>query len=131
MKSEDIATILSEGYDVELLQQGFYEVGDTLELDYLFVDTHPAGVGTNYAECQAGQAFELVDLWQDDWGFLAIANEHIGVSAIGKFKTRWFTLLSSSTLLPEKLALPWIDNFCPHASSPRFKRGNLTFYWFI
>ena len=32
MKSEDIATILSEGYDVELLQQGFYEVGDTLEL---------------------------------------------------------------------------------------------------
>ena len=41
MKSEDIATILSEGYDVELLQQGFYEVGDRLELDYLFVDTHP------------------------------------------------------------------------------------------
>ncbi|MDJ0599808.1 MAG: MinD/ParA family protein [Crocosphaera sp.] len=41
MKSEDIATILSEGYDVELLQQGFYEVGDTFELDYLFVDTHP------------------------------------------------------------------------------------------
>ena len=41
MKSEDIATILSEGYDVELLQQGFYEVGDALELDYLFVDTHP------------------------------------------------------------------------------------------
>ena len=25
------------------------------------------------------------------------------------------TLLSSSTPLPEKLALPWIDNFCPHA----------------
>ena len=32
------------------------------------------------------------------------------------FKTRWFTLLSSSTPLPEKLALPWIDNFCHHAS---------------
>ena len=72
-------------------------------------------MGTNYAECQAGQAFELVDLWQDEWGFLAIANEKIGFSAIGKFKTRWFTLLSSSTPLPEKLALPWIDNFCPHA----------------
>lgn len=41
MKSEDIATILSEGYDVELLQQGFYELCDTLNLDYLFVDTHP------------------------------------------------------------------------------------------
>ena len=71
------------------------------------------GVGTNYAECQAGQAFELVDLWQDEWGFLAIANEKIGFSAIGQFKTRWITLLSSSTPLPEKLALPWIDNFCP------------------
>ena len=72
-------------------------------------------MGTNYAECQAGQAFELVDLCQDEWGFLAIANEKIGFSAIGKFKTRWLTLLSSSTPLPEKLALPWIDNFCPHA----------------
>jgi MinD-like ATPase involved in chromosome partitioning or flagellar assembly len=41
MKSEDIATILSEGYDVELLQKGFYELGDYLTLDYLFVDTHP------------------------------------------------------------------------------------------
>ncbi len=41
MKSEDIATILSEGYDVERLQEGFYEIGDVLELDYLFVDTHP------------------------------------------------------------------------------------------
>lgn len=41
MKSEDIATILSEGYDVELLQKGFYEVSDYYNLDYLFVDTHP------------------------------------------------------------------------------------------
>lgn len=41
MKSEDIATILSEGYDVERLQEGFYEVSEVLELDYLFVDTHP------------------------------------------------------------------------------------------
>ncbi|MGK7932247.1 MAG: MinD/ParA family protein [Microcystaceae cyanobacterium] len=41
MKSEDIATILSEGYDVELLQEGFYEVSEHCKLDYLFVDTHP------------------------------------------------------------------------------------------
>ncbi len=41
MKSEDIATILSEGYDVELLQRGFYEVSEEFQLDYLFVDTHP------------------------------------------------------------------------------------------
>ena len=41
MKPEEIATVLSEGYDMELLHQGFYELGDRLELDYLFIDTHP------------------------------------------------------------------------------------------
>lgn len=41
MKSEEIATVLSEGYDVELLHRGFLELGESLELDYLFVDTHP------------------------------------------------------------------------------------------
>jgi septum site-determining protein MinD len=41
MKSEDIARVLSEGYDVELLQTGFYEVAEQLQLDYLFIDTHP------------------------------------------------------------------------------------------
>jgi MinD-like ATPase involved in chromosome partitioning or flagellar assembly len=41
MKSEDIARVLSDGYDVELLQEGFYELGNHLELDYLFIDTHP------------------------------------------------------------------------------------------
>jgi MinD-like ATPase involved in chromosome partitioning or flagellar assembly len=41
MKSEDIATILSEGYDVELLQKCFYELSQFFKLDYLFIDTHP------------------------------------------------------------------------------------------
>lgn len=41
MKSEDIARVLSEGYNVELLQEGLYELSDLLELDYLFIDTHP------------------------------------------------------------------------------------------
>lgn len=41
MKSEDIARVLSEGYDVELLQEGFYEISERLNLDYLFIDTHP------------------------------------------------------------------------------------------
>ena len=41
MKPEEIAQVLSEGYDVELLHQGFQELSDFLELDYLFVDTHP------------------------------------------------------------------------------------------
>lgn len=41
MKSQDIAVILSEGYEVELLQKSFYEVSHDCQLDYLFVDTHP------------------------------------------------------------------------------------------
>lgn len=41
MKTEDIARVLSEGYDVERLQTGFYDLAAALKLDYLFVDTHP------------------------------------------------------------------------------------------
>ena len=41
MKSEEIARVLSEGYDVELLQEGLYEINNLLNLDYLFIDTHP------------------------------------------------------------------------------------------
>ena len=41
MKAEEIATVLSEGYDVELLHDGFKELSKLLQLDYLFVDTHP------------------------------------------------------------------------------------------
>lgn len=41
MRSEKIAAVLSEGYDVELLQEGLYDLSCRLELDYVFVDTHP------------------------------------------------------------------------------------------
>jgi septum site-determining protein MinD len=41
MKSEDIGRVLSEGYDVELLQTGFDEISRTLQLDYFLIDTHP------------------------------------------------------------------------------------------
>jgi MinD-like ATPase involved in chromosome partitioning or flagellar assembly len=37
----DIAKVLREGYDVNLLQQGFHRLVDSLELDYLLIDTHP------------------------------------------------------------------------------------------
>ncbi len=41
MKSEDIARVLIEGYDVELLQTGFDAVSEALALDYFLIDTHP------------------------------------------------------------------------------------------
>ncbi|NES80064.1 MAG: MinD/ParA family protein [Moorea sp. SIO2B7] len=41
MKSNDIAKVLSQGYDVELLQDGLFDLIDELKLDYLFIDTHP------------------------------------------------------------------------------------------
>jgi MinD-like ATPase involved in chromosome partitioning or flagellar assembly len=37
----DIAKVLREGYDVNLLQQGFHRLVDSLNLDYLIIDTHP------------------------------------------------------------------------------------------
>ena len=41
MKSGDIARVLKEGYDVEKLNSGFEDLLEDLDLDFLFVDTHP------------------------------------------------------------------------------------------
>lgn len=40
-KADDIARILKDGYDVKLLNDGFRKLVKGLELDYLFIDTHP------------------------------------------------------------------------------------------
>jgi MinD-like ATPase involved in chromosome partitioning or flagellar assembly len=40
-RTDDIARILRQGYDVGLLNDGFHELVDRLHLDYLFIDTHP------------------------------------------------------------------------------------------
>jgi MinD-like ATPase involved in chromosome partitioning or flagellar assembly len=37
----EIARILQEGYDINLLNDGFHELIEALGLDYLIVDTHP------------------------------------------------------------------------------------------
>lgn len=37
----DITRILHEGYDVRLLKRGFRDLIKALDLDYIFVDTHP------------------------------------------------------------------------------------------
>lgn len=41
VKADDIAKILKEGYDVRLLNDGFRRLVKELQLDYLFIDTHP------------------------------------------------------------------------------------------
>jgi MinD-like ATPase involved in chromosome partitioning or flagellar assembly len=41
VKPDDISRILSEGYDVKLLNDGFRKLVKELKLDYLFIDTHP------------------------------------------------------------------------------------------
>src|SRR5262249_20214205 len=41
LKAGEIARVLKEGYNVELLNAGFEDLLDKLELDYLFIDTHP------------------------------------------------------------------------------------------
>jgi MinD-like ATPase involved in chromosome partitioning or flagellar assembly len=41
IKTGEIARILKEGYDVGMLNDGFRNLGETLQLDYLMIDTHP------------------------------------------------------------------------------------------
>src|SRR6266511_2285264 len=41
IRAVDIARVLREGYDAELLNDGFHELIARLRLDYLFLDTHP------------------------------------------------------------------------------------------
>jgi MinD-like ATPase involved in chromosome partitioning or flagellar assembly len=40
-RAGEIARVLKEGYDVSLLNDGFRDLGERLELDYLLIDTHP------------------------------------------------------------------------------------------
>lgn len=41
IKAGDIARVLREGYDVGLLNDGYQSLVDELNLDFLFIDTHP------------------------------------------------------------------------------------------
>lgn len=41
VKAGEIARVLREGYDVGLLNEGFQDLLTDLQLDYLFIDTHP------------------------------------------------------------------------------------------
>jgi MinD-like ATPase involved in chromosome partitioning or flagellar assembly len=41
VKADDIARILKDGYDVRLMNDGFRSLVKDLQLDYLFIDTHP------------------------------------------------------------------------------------------
>jgi len=41
VKAGEIARVLREGYDVGLLNEGFQDLISDLNLDYLFIDTHP------------------------------------------------------------------------------------------
>ncbi len=41
IRTGEIARVVREGYDVGLLNEGFHTIIDELELDYLFIDTHP------------------------------------------------------------------------------------------
>ncbi len=41
IKSQEITTILRKGYDVKVLNEGLQSIQKSLDLDYLFIDTHP------------------------------------------------------------------------------------------
>jgi MinD-like ATPase involved in chromosome partitioning or flagellar assembly len=41
IRTNEIARVLREGYDVSLLNEGFHTLQKKFNLDYLFIDTHP------------------------------------------------------------------------------------------
>jgi septum site-determining protein MinD len=41
IRTNEIARVLREGYDVSILNSGFHSLLKTLQLDYLLIDTHP------------------------------------------------------------------------------------------
>lgn len=41
MQAGEIARVLKEGFEVDLLNEGFHALCDRLALDYLLIDTHP------------------------------------------------------------------------------------------
>lgn len=41
IRTSEIARVVREGYDVGLLNEGFHTLIEELNLDYLFIDTHP------------------------------------------------------------------------------------------
>ncbi|MFQ6062966.1 MAG: MinD/ParA family protein [Methanosarcinales archaeon] len=41
MEAEEIAKVLKEGYEISTLNQGFGELLEKLNLDFLIIDTHP------------------------------------------------------------------------------------------
>ncbi len=41
LKVSELSRVLRDGYDVDLLNNGFWELARRLNLDYLFIDTHP------------------------------------------------------------------------------------------
>ncbi len=47
IQASDIARILRDGYDEKKIQDALGQIGDTLELDILIVDTHPGFNDTN------------------------------------------------------------------------------------
>lgn len=60
VKTGEIARILREGYDVSLLNDGIYSLTRELDLDYLFIDTHPGVNEETLLSIAISQRFVLI-----------------------------------------------------------------------
>jgi MinD-like ATPase involved in chromosome partitioning or flagellar assembly len=72
IKAGQIARVLREGYDVELLSDGLDELAGRLELDYVFVDTHP-GLYEETLSCIANSDLLLLILRPDQQDYQGTA----------------------------------------------------------
>ncbi|MEO1592212.1 MAG: MinD/ParA family protein, partial [Cyanobacteria bacterium J06632_22] len=71
-KLEDITQVLQEGYDVPLLRQGIKSLIATLDLDYVFIDTHP-GLNEETLICVALSNLMVIVLRPDNQDFQGTA----------------------------------------------------------
>src|SRR5581483_1113064 len=72
IKAGEISRILRSGYDVNLLDAGFRRLLEKLDLDYLFVDTHP-GIQAETLLCLSVSDLVIVVLRPDQQDFQGTA----------------------------------------------------------
>ncbi len=111
-RSEEIAAVLAEGYDVDLLQESFYALDDALDLDLLLIDVQ-AGINEEIVNI-VGILDHLILLLcpgeQDYLGTATIANLAENLEVID-------TILVANKVLPEadlEVLKQTVDEICQH-----------------
>ncbi|MBD3230280.1 MAG: AAA family ATPase [Candidatus Lokiarchaeota archaeon] len=76
MEAAEITKILRNGYEVDMLSNGFDDLGDEYDLDYLFIDTHPGlNEETFLATAVSDVLLVIMRMDEQDWVGSAVTLE--------------------------------------------------------